>query len=55
MPQPLYPKIKNTNEKDTYRNENGIVTTAGSLNFTNTTGRESISLDIIKNGTTTKM
>ena len=44
MPQPLYPKIKNTNEKDTYRNENGIVTTAGSLNFTNTTGRESISL-----------
>lgn len=44
MPQPLYPKLKNTNEKDTYRNENGIVTTAGSLNFTNTTGRESISL-----------
>jgi phage baseplate assembly protein gpV len=41
---PQYPKVKNTNEKDTYRNENGIVTTAGSLNFNNTTGQESISL-----------
>lgn len=44
LQKPQYPKIKNKNEKDTYRNENGIVTTAGSLNFTNTTGRESISL-----------
>jgi hypothetical protein len=43
-PNPQYPSVKNTNEKDTYRNENGIVTTAGSLNFTNTTGRESVSL-----------
>lgn len=43
-PNPQYPAVKNTNEKDTYRNENGIVTTAGSLNFTNTTGRESVSL-----------
>lgn len=41
---PQYPSVKNTNEKNSYRNENGIVTTAGSLNFNNSTGQESISL-----------
>ena len=41
---PKYPEVNNTNEKNTYRNENGIVTTAGSLNFNNSTGQESISL-----------
>lgn len=44
MANPKYPAVNNTNEKDTYRNENGIVTTAGSLNFNNSTGQESISL-----------
>ena len=44
MATPLYPIVNNTTEQDTYRNENGIVTTAGSLNFNNSTGQESISL-----------
>jgi len=38
------PNIKNPVEYETYRNENGIVTTAGSLNFSNTYGQESISV-----------
>lgn len=40
----VHPQINSPAEHEIYRNENGIVTTAGSINFTNTTGQEAVSI-----------